>query len=849
MAKSSGAKPKPFRRARLWLASLIALGLGSLAASFMVNTLQGRALELSVSDQLRRACALSESGGSAVTTIEVDDRSVAEGGRWPWPRPLQAELLEALGSLGPRLIVLDIEYAEPEEACVAYRWTAEGEEAYILQRPDARFEAALAAVGDVILPFSLYLPGRGGEARGAAEVIAAPNPLPRFALDLAPQEAPGLYRAEGFNPMLPGIGEAAAGSGFTSIHKDLDQTVRRLPLLARGGDLVFPHLVLETAGTWRFGPDYRVRLEGRRLVVTSADGTESVSVPVDERAQLALRWPRSLDAMSRISAVPLLKLVKARRKLEGLERQYRAIMDRAAALFPEGAYAAARDRLAAAEGPEATAAARTALEQAEQDLAMALLPYATAEKAAEGIDTRRADAARRYLPFLGTYHENQEVLRENIRRYGEATRAHVEGRVCILGLFATGISDIHKTPIHTMQPGVTVYPAAVQTILSGVAFRSLPDWAAWLAAVGAAWAVALVTIRLPTGWGVAAVAALTVALFTGAYAAAATAAWLLPVAGPVAAVVLAFGGVAAYRQLTEASSRRWITGVFKQYVSGDHVEQIVRQPERLRLGGERREVTVLFSDIAGFTPLSESLPPERLVTLLNRYLGAMTDLVLEENATLDKYEGDGILAFFGAPVVMPDHARRAVRAALAMHDRLPELNRELTEEGLLPEGRRLAIRVGLSTGPAIVGNFGSERRFDYTVMGDTVNLGGRLEEANRWLRSHILVPEATRAACGDGIVFRPFGPARIRGKVETVGLYEPLAMEPASEETRALAEGFRESIHALAQGDAARARAVAADLRARYPEDGPLGVLLLRLEAEDVGRGPVEVVWDLGRPK
>jgi len=196
-----------------------------------------------------------------------------------------------------------------------------------------------------------------------------------------------------------------------------------------------------------------------------------------------------------------------------------------------------------------------------------------------------------------------------------------------------------------------------------------------------------------------------------------------------------------------------------------------------------------------------------------------------------------------------DHALRAVRAALAMQEALPRVNRELVDLGLLPEGRRLTIRVGLSSGPAIVGNFGSEQRFDYTAMGDTVNVGGRLEEANRWLRSRILVPEATRRACGEAVVFRRFGPARIRGKAEPLVLYEPIALEPASPGEKAVAGAFGRAVDALAAGNFSAADAAIGDCLDADPQDGPAQVLRERIEAAKAGRIAPDDPWNLAKAK
>jgi len=832
LAQPARSNPKTFRRAHLWLASLIALALGALAATFVGVVPAGRGLELTVSDMLRAACSLpAENESAPVTTIEIDDAALARGGRWPWPRPQQAEFLDALVSLRPRLVVLDIEYFAAEEACVAWRTTAAGgREPYILLEPNETLRTSVVAAGNVLVPFSLYIAGRAEDGDSAPVPPAAEVQVPPFlechALDLSPDEAPGLVAAEGLNPMLPGLAEVCAGSGYTSVVNDVDGSLRRVPLMVRAGDYVFPHLALEMAGQWRFGPDYCVRLEGGRLVISSADGTERIRVPVDAQAWLNLRWPSSLSAMHRIAAGPVLDLVYARRALETHRRRLDRVREELGVLFPGVA-----------------------------DPTTVLLDYQgrAAQPETDDLEIRRAKAAASFLPFLAAYEDQEKELAAGAERAATRLRPHVEGRLCIVGLNATAVStditDMHRTPIAKDQPGVTVYPAAMQTILSGVAFRRLPPWVDWLIAVLFAWVVAGATARLPTGWGIAATVALSGLVAVVAWSMSASAALLLPLAGPVLAVLVAFAGVSAYRQLTEASSRRWIARAFQQYLSAELLAEIQRDPESLRLGGERREITFLFSDVAGFTSLSEQLEPERLVALLNRYLTAMTDIILAEGAKLDKYEGDGILALFGAPVRTEDHALRAVRAALAMHAALPRVNRELVALGLLPEGRRLAIRVGLSSGPAIVGNFGSEQRFDYTAMGDTVNVGGRLEEANRWLGSRILVPEATRQVCGDAVVFRRFGPARIRGKSEPIVLYEPLAIEPASPEVKAVAGAFGRAVDALAAGDFSAAEAAVGQVLAADPQDGPAQVLRERIEAAKAGRIAPDEPWNLARTK
>jgi class 3 adenylate cyclase len=866
-------------------------------AAFTTSTRLGRAFELKVSDSFRALASLPDEKESPVpiptTIIGIDDPALRQYGHWPWDWARLADITDLLRELDARLIVFDIELLEKDPDRVVTQVDAYGRPQEHILRTVPRLVESVRAAGNVLLPFSLYIRGRAGTDASDAGPAGAADPwkdvsedvhraMARYAARFDPPSAcppDHLRTAEGLQPMVEELIGACAGSGYTSIlHDEEDFKVRRIPLLVRAGDTVFPHLMLEAAGVWRFGPDYRVRLEGERFILLSPDGKDSVSLPVDRAAMAELRWPRSLKSLDIVAVAPVVRVIEARRR-------NRTVMAQLDVLFPQEGWAAARRRLdeaeAAAYARAPGAPTRQAIQQLRADLtaieerlAMDLASAATepgaAPAAAEPASAAPAAAApvvaapaaaapapvgqpderarrlrslaEEHLAFLGEYHDPKQGV--------EATLAllhpHVTGRLCLLGFYATAF-DLHTTPIGDDQPGVTVYPAGIQTILSGVALRHLSGGAEFLIIMLAAGLVA-VTLRLSTGRGIAATVLVSAAV-VGVGALGARQALLLPVAGPTLAVVVAFAGVSTYRQLTEASSRRWVVRVFEQYSSAELLEEIMRDPESLRLGGERRDITFLFSDIAGFTPLSERLDPEQLVALLNHYLSAMTNIILAERAKLDKYEGDGVLALFGAPVRVPDHALRAVRAALAMHAALPRVNEELVGMGLLPEGTRLAMRVGCSTGPAIVGNFGSERRFDYTAMGDTVNLGGRLEEANRWLASRILVPEATRTACGDVVLFRPFGPCQIRGKVKPVLLYEPLAPEPAPADLKALAEAFGRAIDALQARNVDAAEAALRDLLAMRPDDGPTRVLRERIEAVRAGRAPPDEPWNLARSK
>ena len=244
---------------------------------------------------------------------------------------------------------------------------------------------------------------------------------------------------------------------------------------------------------------------------------------------------------------------------------------------------------------------------------------------------------------------------------------------------------------------------------------------------------------------------------------------------------------------------------------------LAASPHRLRLGGERREITILFSDIRGFTSLSERLPPERLGELLNEYLGAMTDIVFRHQGLLDKYIGDAVMAFWGAPVPSPDDAARCCEAALDMVAALAILNARWRQAG----PPLLEIGVGINTGEAVVGNFGSAARFSYTAVGDQVNLASRLEGVNKDYGTSVLVSESTRRAAGDEFVCREIDQVRVKGREQPVLVYELLGR--TADDTDGVlarrAHGFEAALAAYRQGAFDAALTAIDDLLREHPDD------------------------------
>jgi adenylate cyclase len=262
---------------------------------------------------------------------------------------------------------------------------------------------------------------------------------------------------------------------------------------------------------------------------------------------------------------------------------------------------------------------------------------------------------------------------------------------------------------------------------------------------------------------VAATLALTVlALFLFEHAG-----YWLPLFSLILPLGLAYVVFGADAYLRAERKRQEIKRAFAHYISPAVLEEILADPAKLKLGGVKVEATILFSDIAGFTTISERNTPEVISKLLNKYMTAMTRIITSHNGTIDKFIGDGIMAFWGAPLADPKHALNACRAALAMQQRLPSLNQELRELGL-PE---VSFRVGLNLGEVIVGNMGSQELFDYTVIGDPVNLAARLEGANKQFDTQILVSSFLYERVRERVEAAPLGRITVKGKTDSVEVY------------------------------------------------------------------------------
>ncbi len=355
-------------------------------------------------------------------------------------------------------------------------------------------------------------------------------------------------------------------------------------------------------------------------------------------------------------------------------------------------------------------------------------------------------------------------------------------KICFIGLTATGTHDLRSTPLEKNYAMVGIHANLVNSFLQNKFLRCLGKWSNSLLGILLILAVLYIVnlkkypivVNFCLYIGLVLIWIIFVALafvFFGIW---------IKLVFPLALSLFLYLGITGYKFIIEEKEKRWIRKAFSHYVSGEIMEEILKDPAKLRLGGERRIITVLFSDIRGFTTYSEKRKPEETVNILNEYLDAMTKVIFKNKGTLDKYVGDEIMALFGAPAHESPEicAQRALRTACEMMDVLKQLQEKWVNEGKAP----LDIGIGVNTGEMVVGNMGSTLVMDYTVIGDAVNLGARVEALTRQFNNHIIITEFTYAYVKDIIEAKPLESIKVKGKDIPVMIYEVIGLKPENSE-------------------------------------------------------------------
>jgi len=434
-----------------------------------------------------------------------------------------------------------------------------------------------------------------------------------------------------------------------------------------------------------------------------------------------------------------------------------------------------------------------------------------------GFDTEIYDTIERIIAAGGaaSLKDFENTVRGNFKVYNDQYKEYTEhvaslaksaaGSFAVIGDTATGTSDLGNNPFKQRYPNVGTHANIYNTIMSRQLITPTPRWFSWLVglAVAALSAFAfrrIKVLRERIAYGLVSMVAVFVILaaimaFTGVY---------VQLFVPLMTATFTFLLVSILRFVFSEQEKSFLRKAFTMYLSSDVVNQIVADPSLLKLGGHEKHITALFTDIKSFSTLSEKVTPEQLVEILNRYLTLMSNIVLEEKGTIDKYIGDAIVSFFGAPIDLPDHAERACLAAVRMKQAEKALNDDMVSSGFTP--MPVYTRIGINSGPMVVGNMGTDNKMNYTIMGNDVNLAARLEGVNKQYGTWILVSESTWKATNGKFLGRKLDRVRVVGIETPVQLDNILGVRAeASGRQVTLVERFDEAIDAYREkrfGDA-----------------------------------------------
>jgi adenylate cyclase len=631
-----------------------------------------RFLDYKIYDQmLRREHGTKTSGAPVI--VDIDEKSLAALGQWPWPRYRVALLLEKIRQAGALAVGMDMVLAEPDR-------TSPG----LLQRQikkelmvDVRFEGLPKALEDndallaSVLKDKPYVLGfyfsfnKGETGQQAVEGGIKPAQVSVLAAPGAPTPDKVLHSAYGAVCPLPVLAEAATATGFFNATPDPDGILRRVALLINYNGGIYPSLALATLMQAAGDPSVLLKLDTQGTDSLRYGGTV---IPVDRAGQMLVNYRGGEGMFPYVSAVDIIE--------------------------------------------------------------------------------------------------------------GKADPATLNGKIAFIGTSAAGLRDLRATPFTAVYPGVETHATILDNILTQD-FISIPDYAPAVeltATLLAGIAITLLVCWARAVWIVVPLVGMGFGMWEGtAYLLGHLRVYISPL---YSYIILAanFGLLTVMKFWREEKQKKFIHGAFSHYLAPAVIKQIYDSPESLSLQGQEKEVTVMFSDVRGFTTMSEKLTPTQVTDLLHDYLTPMTKVITQNMGTLDKFIGDAIMAFWNAPVDVPEHQKKAVSSALQMLDHLKELNVGFqTKFGLT-----IKIGIGLHCGRVRVGNMGSADLFDYTLIGDNVNLTSRLEGLTKYYGQVLIVSEAMREACGDTYAYMELDAVRVKGKHEPITIYTAMTHEQAA---------------------------------------------------------------------
>jgi len=681
------------RRGLIYLLPLVALAI-ALTARLVAPDLLDR-LMLTSFDLYQRIVP-REAGDIPISIVDIDEDSLTKYGQWPWPRGLDAQLVDKLREAGAGVVAFDIVFAEPDRTSpklLLDQLTRDGSIAEDTMRllgnlpdPDDALASAMKSLPTVASYILVDRAGGQTPIQKAGYAFAGDDPL--HFVDSFPAAVTD----------LPAFQTAALGNGFLNEHVDWDQIVRRVPLIMKMGDKPVFSLVAETLRIVTGAHTYIARAAG-------ANGEKSFG---ENTGLTALRI-----------------------------------------------------------GPL----------------------------------TIPTDAAGRVWVYYSKPRGERRISAAKILS-GDFDPALIKDHIVLIGTSAAGVvNDLQATPIAAGVPGVEIHAQLLEQILQGI-YLVRPDWGKGAEILFALVAGAFLIVVLPRIGALASalfgMAAIVVALAVSWFAFR-DAQLLLDPIYPIVVLVMVYFISSILGYLRTEVRQHEIRSAFSRYMSPHYVAELARNPEKLVLGGEARILTVMFCDIRGFTAMSEGLDARALTHLMNSFTSPMSDIITEAHGTIDKYIGDCIMAFWNAPLDDPNHGKNAVRAAQQIRLKLVDLNLKLMAEAEA-SGRpyhELRVGIGINTGECVVGNFGSEQRFNYSLLGDPVNLASRLEGLCKLYLVDLVIGEETAKMLDDPTLLE-LDLVAVKGKSQAVKVY---TLPPEDEDEAAYKNRHEELLAAYRRQD------------------------------------------------
>ncbi len=843
----------------------------------------------------------------SVLLIDIDDPSIAQVGVWPWSRDIMADGLILMKELGAEYAVFDIEYTEQSPLGVNAKVLKEdipnlfaneflsieqntsdlftAIEAGFISMEDAVFyisdlqllneeskEILLEKVADIAQDNDSYL---GQTARFFGKSFFTVSMLPyiegtiteehkkyafeKIALETIKDIDGTVYSAEDIRPVIVPVLENAAGAGFPNVNPDEDGVTRRVYLVEEYEDFYFPQLVFAPLLDLLGNPDvdvYKNKIILKNAVLPGKEA-EDINIPLTIDGRMLINWPKKnyIESFRHLSYYELvLNKELENRLLENLHsinnagylsyyqsdydllEYYLYAEDLKNSILSGGStedvqeYIEIRDYFFEELGLFLESSAMDAL-LADIDAVI----YST-----EVSEEIRNDYVQIKAEVPGVFTAVEDVYTSLVKSR-EKISTDLEGSFCIIGQTGTSTTDIGVNPFEEEYMNVGIHASTLNTILSGEFLDDRPWWYSSVLALLLSLLVMVIIRKFQPIYAVGGGFIFTLLVLaagggyflgTGIY---------LNLLAPVLSVFFTSIFIFIVNFFLLEKEKSFIRNAFSHYLSPDVISELVSNPDNLNLGGEEKRLTAIFTDIQGFSTIAEKLNATELVDLLNAYLTEMSNTILDLRGTIDKYEGDAIIAFFGAPMAYDEHSANACLSAVRMKRAEKELNEYFLREQMSPVP--LFTRIGINTGDMVVGNMGTPKKMDYTIMGNAVNLAARLEGVNKQYGTGILVSEETYKSGGADFSARQLDRVRVVGINTPVRLYELIEEKSMTDDkTLEAMEIFQSALNIFEEREWVKAQKNFSKVLKIIPEDGPSRKYIQR--CKDNMKKPPGKDWD-----